>query len=411
VTGDRRAPAGSARIEALDALRGLAALSVVLNHCAATVPALLAGIGRAAPADLTLAGIVTHSPIRIVFAGNEAVLLFFILSGLVLARPYAAGRAAAYGVFLWRRLTRIYLPYVAAVGISLGLLVLGAGAAATHGTSRWLDAMWSRSPTPDGLLDVVLLLDRHRAVRESDIFNVLSPAWSLVHELRLAFVFPLIAWVALRLDWRATLSVALAWSGCLDRLLSQAAEAGDDISYTWLYSAYVASFVLIGALLARHWSHVVARARALPRWAVAALALLAWALYGWRWLTGWWTPSLGGDLISDWATAGGVVLLLVLAGGGRLLPGALAQPVLVWLGRVSYSLYLTHVLVLLILVHALAAYPLWLPLLLVVPISLPAAAVFHHLVEAPAHRLATRVLDRAEAPPWTARARLSTLRY
>src|SRR5439155_15165317 len=138
-----------------------------------------------APATWTPAGVVTHSPLRIVFAGNEAVLLFFVLSGLVLARPYAAGRGPSYLAFAWRRVARIYLPYLVAVAASLTLLQIGAGASRTSGTSGWFEAMWSRPVTPAGLLEVLLMLDSHPAIRDSDIFNTLSPAWSLAHEMRL----------------------------------------------------------------------------------------------------------------------------------------------------------------------------------------------------------------------------------
>ena len=62
----------------LDAIAGLAALAVVLHHCLLTLPASAYGRGG-------LAWLFSATPMRLLVDGPGAVLLFFVLSGFVLA--------------------------------------------------------------------------------------------------------------------------------------------------------------------------------------------------------------------------------------------------------------------------------------------------------------------------------------
>lgn len=68
----------SARITGLDGLRGFASLAVVLFH--------LSLIARPELSETTWAWL-TQSPLKILFPGTESVLVFFALSGLVVALP------------------------------------------------------------------------------------------------------------------------------------------------------------------------------------------------------------------------------------------------------------------------------------------------------------------------------------
>ena len=68
----------SHRYPQLDSLRGLAALTVVFEHCLRIDPWLLQGISP------WLEWAAQSTPLHILWAGGNAVLLFFVLSGLVL---------------------------------------------------------------------------------------------------------------------------------------------------------------------------------------------------------------------------------------------------------------------------------------------------------------------------------------
>ena len=95
------------RYASLDALRGIASLMVLTHHC------VLAGLVPVPPGFWT--GLSRYTPLHLFVSGRPPVILFFVLSGFVLAislnRP-----GTGYAAFAVRRLCRIYLPYAAASG-------------------------------------------------------------------------------------------------------------------------------------------------------------------------------------------------------------------------------------------------------------------------------------------------------
>ncbi|PTS86592.1 MULTISPECIES: acyltransferase family protein [unclassified Caulobacter] len=146
------------RLSGLDALRGAAALSVLLFHARGLV------LPR---------GLLTH--------GYLAVDLFFILSGLVLARAHDAVLQAGGGMqFLKRRLIRLYP--VVLLGLVLGGVIhLAAGVdLPTVGLLLALGALFIPFP-------VTL-----------DVFPLNGPQWSLLWELVANGIYALIApWLTL----------------------------------------------------------------------------------------------------------------------------------------------------------------------------------------------------------------------
>ncbi len=96
-------------IRSLTGLRGAAALMVLSVHA---TPVL------APDAPGWLAAVLAH--------GQVAVDLFFVLSGFVLARAHAGLGRAGVAAFLWRRAWRIYPLHAAVLG-ALALYVLAAG--------------------------------------------------------------------------------------------------------------------------------------------------------------------------------------------------------------------------------------------------------------------------------------------
>src|SRR5262249_28493613 len=128
----------SARLEGLEAIRGIAALVVVLHHLAHTFwPGLL----RA------------HFPWRSAFDGSFAVTLFFVLSGIVLSfaffeRPSHQTLAAA----AIRRYFRLTLPILTSVLLGYMLLRCGAfanGSAADamgRAPDQWLRHFYTFKP-------------------------------------------------------------------------------------------------------------------------------------------------------------------------------------------------------------------------------------------------------------------------
>src|SRR5205814_1190229 len=102
------------RARGLDGLRGLAALVVVVHHCLLTSPTLarayLPGHRALGPGAAAL----TYSPLHLFWAGSEAVIVFFVLSGFVLTLAVSGDRADWLRYYP-RRMLRLYVPVVGSV--------------------------------------------------------------------------------------------------------------------------------------------------------------------------------------------------------------------------------------------------------------------------------------------------------
>lgn len=106
-----RLPVISGRQDALDGVRAIAALMVLLFHVAAST------------------GYLTRDPTpvtRLLSRGEIGVPIFFVLSGLLLYRPWAAAvlglhRSPGTGKYLWRRLLRLMPAYWVVMAVAIGM--------------------------------------------------------------------------------------------------------------------------------------------------------------------------------------------------------------------------------------------------------------------------------------------------
>lgn len=89
------------KLDKLEALRGAAALYVVFHH---TIPY-----------DIRLLGLPVGHLIRF---GQEAVILFFLLSGFVIHYSFKLSRGKQFGNYFAKRFCRIYIPLVAVMLVS-----------------------------------------------------------------------------------------------------------------------------------------------------------------------------------------------------------------------------------------------------------------------------------------------------
>ncbi|HET7027977.1 MAG TPA: acyltransferase [Candidatus Limnocylindrales bacterium] len=336
--GRAASPEGAAPMErfpALDAVRGLAALAVVAFHAykdLANRPGWDSPLGTFA------------------YSLQWAVPVFFVLSGFLLYRPFAAAIARGTprpgaGAFLWRRATRILPAYWLAL-IAFGSLVKPG-------------ELWSA----DGVVRYGLLLQ----VFDADtVYHILGTAWSLSIEAGFYIALPVLAWVVARLLVRrggpvAHLAIvgllALAATGISSLVLRPlAAAAGQDpgmagFTVAGSFGPFAAGMALAVVTVCR--SALRRRLRGLPRgprlsiarlvrrdgpWlAIAALAFSAGLLFEARHITPW--DSATGATLAAAALLAPLVLRPRTSRLARLLGGSRA---LVGLGAVSYGLYLWH---------------------------------------------------------------------
>lgn len=295
------------------------------------------------------------------------MLIFFVLSGYVLVRAYL--NEQAYRSFVIRRIARLYPPFFAVTLLSIFLYHQAAGVVVPD-ASRWLAALWAQRVTITDVIGHLLLLDTPE-------FNSVNPVvWTLAHELRIALVFPLIVWALLR-DTRRTLFWSVIASVAAHGLSLWTPVEID----TWLMTIHYALLFTAGAAVAIHDGQVRTFMGRLSRgtWAIAwiaALTLLALPIANWS------TFYFGGPA---------AVAALVLCANDPTARRLLSKRLPVWFGRISYSLYLVHLPVMLAAIHlgaGLAPVPLLLALAAGASIALAWAG--HRFIERPAQRWGRR---------------------
>lgn len=368
------------RLHELDSIRGLAAVAVAFYHF------FLGWLGFGLPTGWRSAALKAMYPL---YAGPEAVRLFFVLSGIVLALSY--GRGQSYGVFIGRRITRIYGPYL----VALALTVMGASIWHGHiDHSALRDCCWSEPVSRRLVVQHILFLGDYD-------FGQLNPVfWSLVHEMRISIIFPLLYVAVSRLSNRGALALA---AGCT--LVSMTIMR---FFMAWItpiapmslaMTVHYIAFFILGILVARNLSGIgewyLGQGRG-TRW---ALLLVSFVVYNFTALAanallGPHTKLLIG--VSDWGTALGALGLIVTVLFSVRVNTIFRSAVPVFLGGISYSLYLIHIPVLLALAFtlqkrfALSALML-LPLYSVT--ALVGAYLFCVAVEEPFTRLGRRLKD------------------
>lgn len=375
------------RMHSLDALRGIAAVIVVAYHSLLVFPDLyeiLGGHGVSfAESGEPLAIALTLTPVSLLWAGREAVLPFFVLSGFVLALPFDKAACARpwWPSFLAKRAVRLLVP-CAIIAAALALLVPALGVAPRPELSDWVNGSWQEPVTAAMAVQHALLLGGD--------YMLNNPMWTLHYELRASLLFP--AMMVLAAFGSLVLAGVVAAGVLL--CLVEMKLVGSGMLTTLLFLPYFA----LGALLARHRRAIagwVARRRVLG---TAALWLLCYLLLTLRWIV----PLA--DLPSDIASGAGAGLLIALILGSSRLEAALKTPALLRLGAISYSLYLVHVPVLLAGLHLAPALPAWLVAALAPVVSLLAAMLLHRWVERPSIHLGRQLAAWIDPRPQGASA-------
>ena len=350
------------RLPSLDGLRGVAALVVAFSHVLHTGVPGLVGTSEAAYPDQRFPGFgwwLSETPLRLTWAGSAAVIVFFVLSGFVLALPFLRpGSFDARGYYP-RRLLRLYLPVWGALALA-ALLSLAVERTRSAGASWFLNGH-------------AMPLSAHEAaeaallVGDPATYSLLTVIWSLEWEVLFSLALPLYLLAA---RWAARHGVSWALAAASLALVAVAGDRG---------AGFLACFML-GAVMAFERARVARVAAAvsdsralrvlLPVAAALALAPM------------WWLGR------SAAAVAFGAALAVLLALTHEPLRRVLGWRAVQWLGTRSFSLYLVHEPVVVALGFLMGGTP---PPALFVIVALAAALVvadaFLRVVEGPAHAL------------------------
>lgn len=339
----------------MDSIRGLAAFSVVIGHF------------QGALSDKPLPWYQQAIP-----PGHAAVILFFTLSGYVLAIPFWQEKQGSYLQYLVRRFFRIYVPYAAAVCVALlGAFYLSG---AIRPLSSWFYLTW-HTPITGRLIAAQFL-----TMSTSPAIN--TAFWSLRYEVEMSILFPLLVLIIEALRGWGTLSLAVLMVLSGQTIVHFHPQAGpvQELGITLLWS----SCFVLGALASWQNHSLGAFFSRIPVTGKLALAVITYLGYIAR-------PNV---VIIPAA------LLLILFTEHTRLHRWLSVSWAEYLGRISYSLYLTHgtvLFALLILLYPrLSPWPLF---VLYLVLALIVAHLFCILVEEPSMWAGKAIVRRWRTPP------------
>lgn len=359
-----RSKSGQSRVTQLDGLRGIAALVVVACHVMSTLPGIGSAVNGDRSTELTTAeSWAVFSPLHVLWNGTPAVHVFFVLSGFVLVLPFTRpGAARSWAQYYAKRFFRLYLPAWASLAVAVAL-VLMIPRTASPLQSPWADMYVTHPSVGQVLKDGLLMLSAS---------TINTPLWSLKWEVAFSLLLP--AYVFLALRWRRLWHVKIGLALLL-------AVVGGVQDVDWL--TYLPIFA-IGAVLGAERERVRDLTQSWPRFVWFFVAAAGLFLANAEWISRE-QPIPGVEAV---VTVGAllIVLLFVSCGSAKKLGDtAVAQ----WLGRVSFSLYLVHLPIILAGVTLLRSVSLPLALALSVAASFGIAELFFRYVEQPAHRLST----------------------
>lgn len=360
------------RIHSLDGLRGVACLAVLLLHVAMMLE--LWGPDGAYP----------------LIPGTPAVVIFFVLSGVVLSiMPLA--RLRACGTYDWlgyypRRVVRLGVPLVAAValGIAAGYVAWRMGS-----TGRSATAVEFAGTPQQVVHDVLMQFDVLFFVSDDTqnlfgdpLVRVNSPVWSMSWELWFSLTLPLVVACLARIRRDGIAAVGIL--------------AGIFVSHWCGYFPLRLCLTFwLGVLLAKHLSELSAQRPPVFHEIVALAVLLGAVELAQAAQAGLFGPldalALAALQTLLNAACAGLVALAMTDG---IVRRALSTRPARFLGTVSFSLYLTHALViggLEVVLPAIGITDGWVQACVAVLACLACAAAFWRLVERPAIELSRRV--------------------
>jgi peptidoglycan/LPS O-acetylase OafA/YrhL len=300
----------------LDSIRGIAALTVIFYHIFDFNKSHLS------PA---IYKIIMISPFKLLVFGHPAVILFFVLSGFVLSLPFIENNKVNYTPYIIKRIFRIYIPYLFSILLSLFLL------------KYFVNRNISLKYVSEHLL---LIGNIH-----SNAYNVV--VWSLVHEMRISFIFPFVVLVIKKLDLKINILICLLLS--LSSYLNQIFhfQNSNGLNTTYFDSLQYLSIFIMGSLVAIKINALSRKFSLLPIYAKFLILVFSVLLYGYSddfliKIVGIPENTKYFLILNEYFMAIGATGFIIIAINSVKFSRMLSRRPILSLGKISYSLYLFH---------------------------------------------------------------------
>jgi peptidoglycan/LPS O-acetylase OafA/YrhL len=348
------------RLRFLDSIRGIAAFMVLCGHINYTIMSSTSWLEAA--------------PFRFLKAFVFAVIVFFLLSGFVLALQ-VSHKQIGYANFIVRRTFRLFPAFIFSVTASYLIYVLWRPEPMPSLGAWFNEVSWPRGITFQSYLGQLSL---------NGSTPLLSQAWSLVIEWHVSLVFPLLA-MAFKKSPKLVLLISLAVAWYLSGEGAWLASPSSGSIRPFAEAAFYGWFFVAGMALFYWRADVIYWLERLP---LLRLALFGYCIYFlcFRAQTSGYPASLHCGFVA--------AMLVAVAMADRKVQTFLELAPFQYLGRISYSLYLIHMIWIGLLFRMFSGLePLFIALC-VVFFSILSADLMNRWIEIPAIRLGRTIANR-----------------
>lgn len=294
----------------LDGLRGVAALIVFFSH--------FVGFIKVNPFITNL----QHSPFRILWHGEGAVYLFFVLSGLVLSKSLIR-KKQPFSSYIVKRIFRIYPAYYFSIFLSI-VLIHFYEPNNMKGLSEWAQTFWLN---PFNLETI----GKHLVLIYNLNTRLLNPViWTLVVEMKMSLFIPFFIFLMQKIKLKYAELYLLGLSFLL--------------SLIFQFFFFLPHFIL-GFVLAFNFEKLSSQINFLNKISQVLLISMSVFFFGIRYFV---PHSLSiPENIFIYISSLGSFLLIIFCSEIKFLKKFLSSKLFIFLGETSYSFYLLHLPILL----------------------------------------------------------------
>lgn len=365
------------RIEYLDSLRGLASISVVISHFV-----------LAYRLDLEFK-LINYSPFHFFYDGFAAVTFFFVLSGYVLTLSMKNKVEVDLKSFYLKRIFRIMPAYIFVLFVSLLFYSFFSVIHTIPDSSSWINSFWDKPLDYKNFIRQIVFILPLKGFAELVFQN-----WSLYVEMQFSFLIPFLFFIYKKVNFIFFLVFNLV------------------LYFFFNIPVFIFHFSL-GIMLAMNQDYILTSFNKIRINYKIVLVFFIICMYTYRYtlpmyyyyLIREYSPILSNnDLI--WMISGfGSFLILLYCFVSIRLQKILNLQFFKFIGRISYAIYLTHLIVLIfiipILIHSLNSigitnnYVIWiLSLLCLLIITTISSYFLTTYIEAPIAKFGNNMIKK-----------------
>jgi len=368
--------------EELDSLRGLGAFTVIWCHFLGCLPPDTAQ-------HQWWIWLFKDTPLSVLQAGNEGIVFFFLLSGFVLSLSFIGGKKQPlYLPYLAKRIFRLYPAYLVAV-FAAYLVKLFCYNGPIPGYAEFFNHLWQLSGGWNIFVSHLPLITQFKTA------HLNPPVWSLVVEMRISLIFPLLVLLFTRFKAKSVALGLLFSILCGYVALHLKAEGSHKVAQSIFRTLSFIGYFQLGIYLADNKNQFIEKVASLSRKSRYGLVLAGTLLYTndlWLHALTQYVPQvlmLNKPPLTNFLTGLGASIFLIVA---ISIPSFLSNRVVHFFGTISYSMYLLHTVILNAFVATLHPYlNMWQMWILVFTATVAASAFCFHFVELPSMKLGSTV--------------------